>query len=361
MQKKISIDNLKYNFKQIRSFLSPNSKIMAVVKSNAYGHGIKNIAPCLEKLGVNFFGVSTPKEAFELQSLKSTGNILILEPVLPEEYKLFLDKNILITISSIEEALALISITTKYKKHINVHIKVDTGMSRCGAFPLEVKPILEIFKKSSFSRVLGIFSHLASSNRNDLASFKAQNELFLNTVTNCKKSGNSFEEIHLSNTFGALHYPQSHYTMVRIGGALYGALPFPPNLSPIDLKPVMSLSAKIVQIKTVPPNTGVGYDHRYITTKQTKIAIINAGYARGIPYQRSLAGKVLINGEKRPIIGAVSMGLSIIELQNQDIVNVGDEVVIMGRQGKNSVTVYDIAKTTASLPYDILCKVGQQT
>ncbi len=361
MDKQISLEHLRHNLWQIQNFLDDHVSLLAVIKANAYGHHVDWVAPYLERLGVRFFGVANIQEALHLRQLGICSEILILSALLPQKAELLFDHNLVATISSLDIARYIVHMAEKKKQRLCVHLKVDTGMSRCGALPQDILPIVQILNASGYIDIEGIYSHLATADSADLSYADQQEQVFCEVIQWCHDKGMTFKHIHLANSASVLKRSQKNYTLVRIGCLLYGALPNTSIACPLDLKPVMSLHAQVVQVKHLPAGVGVGYGMHYITDKETPVAVINMGYSHGVDQRMSAGGKVLINGQKRPIIGTVSMDLTIVELEPQDNVVIGDEVVVMGQQLGQMVDVHEIAQVMNTVPYEVLCRVGEAT
>lgn len=322
---------------------------MAVVKSDAYGHGVQHVALRLQEWGVQHFGVACVEEGLALRAMGIGGHIYILSTITKAFGEEMLRQKLIPTISSLEMAHYVVHLAEQAQQTLVVHVKVDSGMSRCGALPGEVVPILQTLAESAYIQVGGIYSHLATADEANSAYAQAQEEVFLGLLRDLSEKGYVFPHVHLSNSAALITRSMRSYSLARIGCLLYGALPAAGMPCDLDLKPVMELSAQVVQVKTVPAGLGVSYGCTHQTQAETRVAIIDTGYAHGLDRRMSNGGKVLINGQKRPIIGTVCMDLTIVELSKADQVNVGDRVYF---------DVSEMAQTTGTIAYEVLCRAG---
>lgn len=358
MDKAISLSSLKHNLEQVQTLLPESTQLLAVVKANAYGHEAHVVAPFLERCGVRMFGVASVKEAVALRTNGVSSDILILSTITQEHCTLLFEHQLIATVSSPDMARWLVHQAEELRSSLRVHIKVDTGMSRCGAMPDEVLGIVQVLKESGYLIVEGLYSHFATADDEDTFFADAQEECFRQVVDQLQSAGIAFKHLHMGNSAALLTRSQKDYSLVRVGCLLYGAMPDVRMNAALDLQPVMHLSAQVVQLKALPCGKGVGYGGLYRTSEETAVAVLNTGYAHGIDRRMFPGGNVLINGQKRPIIGTVSMDLTIVKLEPEDKVHLGDPAVVLGPQGSQVITVQDIARTVGTVPYEILCRAG---
>lgn len=346
----INISNLKSNIEVIKGYIGPYVKLLAVVKADAYGHGIKLISKYLDN--VDGFGVANVEEAIKLREVGILKPILIMGDIFPSDIKEIIHYNIIPSISNMEIARLISKEGTKKEKKVPIHIKVDTGMGRFGFLPEElIKSMDEILKLSNLD-LEGIFSHFSTAGV-DKDYVDLQFRRFIELISILERRRVFFSIRHIANSPASLIHPYTTMDMVRIGLAMYGINPTKSKL-PISLSPVMSLKSQILTLREVPRDWSISYDRTFITSRDTRIGIIPIGYGDGIPFQLSNNGYVLVRGKRAPIIGRICMDYTIIDLTDIPEANIGDEVVIIGKQGEEMISVSEIAEWCKVIPYTII-------
>lgn len=359
----INLDALANNIRQIRKITNPNAQVMAVVKADAYGHGVARCAELLLKNGADRFGVATLNEAIELRRIFDEVPILILGSSFESETDELVKNNITPNVYMPEFAKALSDSAVKLGKTIKVHIKLDTGMSRIG-FPVTdgdnsgiINEIIAI-SRLPMLEIEGIFSHFSTSDELDKAYTHLQFKRFMSVCDELEKRGLKIPIKHICNSAGIMMYPQYHLDMVRPGVILYGMYPSDEvDKKLIDLKYVMSLKSIITYVKDVEPGRGVGYGKEYIADGAAKIATVPIGYADG--YLRALAknAKIAVGEKLFPIAGRICMDQCMIDVTGVNNINRGDEALIFGN---GAVTVDDIAKWLGTINYEVTCILGHR-
>ncbi len=359
----INLDALANNIRQIRKITNPNAQVMAVVKADAYGHGVARCAELLLKNGADRFGVATLNEAIELRRIFDEVPILILGSSFESETDELVKNNITPNVYMPEFAKALSDSALKLGKSIKVHIKLDTGMSRIG-FPVTdgdnsgiINEIIAI-SRLPMLEIEGIFSHFSTSDELDEAYTHLQFKRFMSVCDELEKRGLKIPIKHICNSAGIMMYPQYHLDMVRPGVILYGMYPSDEvDKKLIDLKYVMSLKSIITYVKDVEPGRGVGYGKEYIADGAAKIATVPIGYADG--YLRALAknAKIAVGEKLFPIAGRICMDQCMIDVTGVNNINRGDEALIFGN---GAVTVDDIAKWLGTINYEVTCILGHR-
>ncbi|KNF09184.1 alanine racemase Alr [Gottschalkia purinilytica] len=357
----INIDNLIHNLEEIKRVVNKNSSIMAVVKADAYGHGATTIAHMLSDNGINKFAVATLSEAIELRESGIDDEILIMGYTPNSQLKYVIEYDIIQTIYNYDSAYILSNLANNINKIAKIHIKIDTGMNRLGFKPIE-KNIYEIEKINKLSglEIQGIFSHFAKSDEKDKSFSHEQFKIFENIIHELENRGVYIKIKHISNSGAIIDLPEYNFDIVRAGIMLYGLYPSQDvNKNIVNLKPVMSLKAKISNIKTVCEGTGVSYGQTYVTNKETKIATIPIGYADG--FTRLLSGnhEVTINDKKAPVIGRICMDQCMVDVSFIDNIDIESEVTIFG-YGKNITTVDDIAEKLGTINYEVMCMMNRR-
>lgn len=361
-QNRVEVDlrAIRTNLRAMKEWVGRQVKVMAVVKADAYGHGIIPVSRALEEEGVDFLGVFDPIEVLGLRKAGIRTGICLMAGVQErKQAELMLSYDVVPTITDMEMAECVNSVACEQNKTVCCFLKVDTGMGRLGVFVEELRPFLERFNSLKGLRLMGLFSHLSSADETDTTFTMNQIRLFAKAVEIAKGMGYSSLLNSLSNSAGALRFLDSHFQMVRVGIFLYGALPAD-FASPIGAMPAMTLKGKVLQVRELPPETPVSYCRTYQTTCPTKVAVVSIGYADGIPRRISNRGYCLIKGKMAPIIGNVCMNMTICNVEGISEVKRGEEVVFLGRQGDLTITPGLVAKWADTIPYEILCSIGSK-
>lgn len=358
----VDLDAIAHNIKEIRKITNPNSKIMAVVKADAYGHGFLEVTRTLLENGADRLAVAVLQEGKQLRSRGVSVPILILGASGEEAVEDLINFDITPSVFTYEFAKALSYRAEQKEKVTKIHIKVDTGMSRIGFLAGEnneeiVEEILKI-SRLPYIEIEGIFSHFATSDEYDKEYTLLQYSRFMDVCNKLEEKGLHIPIKHICNSAGIMMYPEMHLDMVRPGVILYGMYPSDEvDKSKLDLIPAMTLKSTITHVKEVEAGRGVSYGKEYITENETKIATVPIGYADG--YLRKLAheGKMIVNGVKVPIIGRICMDQCMIDVTNVHNIDKGDEVIIFGREG---VTIDDLAAWLETINYEVSCVIGKR-
>jgi len=348
--KEIDLSSLLHNLSVIKDNVGDNVEIIPVVKADAYGHGAIIISRFLSKYGIKRFAVALLEEGIELRKAGIKEQILVLTPQFKDAIPYLIKYNLTPVISSIDFFEELGRFTYRRNIPFSFHVSVDTGMGREGLLEEDLDSFITIWRKYSHLTLEGLSSHLSSSENKEDKYNEKQLEIFDRVYSKLREIG--WEGIsHVANSGGIWNFPKAFYNAVRPGIALYG-------YGMENLKPVMSVHAKITLIKRLPEGWGVGYNHTYTTTKETLIALIPVGYADG--YRRELSNKsfVIIKNKKFPVIGRISMDQTIIDISSDPYIRVGDEVIVMGRSESHNIDAEVIAKMVGTIPYEILTGFG---
>ncbi len=358
----IDLDALASNFRVIREHVGSNVRLMAAVKANAYGHGAVECARHLEREDVDWFGVALPEEGFELRSAGITKPILCLggfwkgqeaaclkEELTPVVYRLDM-------IESLDRAARDNGIVA------DVHVKIDTGMGRLGVRSDEVAQFCQALSRFQHVRVDGLMTHLAAADDTVEDFTKAQLARFELAVNTFREHGFSPTCIHAANSAAAFAYPRARGDMVRPGGTLYGFSRdvLPPKIATLPLRPVMSLRSRIMLLKQVHKGEKLGYGGSFETARDSLIATIPVGYGDG--YRRALSnrGRVIVRGKFAPVVGRVSMDLTLIDVTDVAGVSLDDQVTLLGQDGELSITAEDVAALVGTISYEIACGISNR-
>ena len=360
----IDFDALTYNIEQIRSRIKPDTKLMCVVKANAYGHGAVQIAHKLAAIGVDALAVATVREGEELRNSGITLPILILGYVPKECYRKAIQNDLIMSVYNYAMGMDINAAARTLGKKAEVHIKIDTGMNRIG-FMVEEKTIQRIIMLNSLGKNLnisGIFTHFACADCEEDYMTQDQAEGFMWVCDRLKELGMDIPLRHCSNSAAIMRYPQLNYNMVRSGIITYGLYPSEEvDRTLIDLNPVMSLMSQVVLVKSVPAGTPVSYGATYLCDHETKLATISIGYGDGYPRAMSGKGRVLIGSKSYPIVGRICMDQLMVDVTDIDYeIKQGDKVVLIGCQGSERIAAEEIADTLGTINYEIVCNISRR-
>ena len=350
-----------HNVEALRALLPDGCELMPAVKTNAYGHGAVLISRELNQLGVNSFCVATAEEGAELRENGVTGTILVLGYTHPEEFPLLRRYRLTQTVLDFSYAEAL----DLYGKKISVHVKIDTGMHRLGERSEKLEEIIKIFKCNNLE-IEGIFTHLCvadEASAESAAFTHAQAKAFYNVIAELRRRGFTCPKKHIVSSDGLLYYPELAENYARVGIALYGMLSTRADTERcgISLEPVLSIKARIAQVKDLFQGEAAGYGLQFVAPKDTKIAVAAVGYGDGIPRALSCGvGSVLINGRKAPVAGRICMDQMLVDVSGIPNVRAGDIAVIIGRSGDEKITVCDLAEQTGTISNEILSRLGER-
>lgn len=353
----VSKDALTENFNIFRNFLSKKTKIMAIVKSNAYGHGLWQTSDVLVKAGVDFLGVDTLPEALALRKAGLKKPILVLGYILNSRISEAFVNDISITIGSVDALNKIIDSLKNNSQQAKIHLKIETGFYRQGLFLKELPKVLNIIKKNKNINIEGIYTHFASSDKADFYDFTLnQIKEFHKAIALVKNAGYK-PMIHCANTAAAILLPQSHFDMIRVGAGLYGISPV--KISGKTFKPALSWKTVIAQIKKVKKNTAIGYDLIETVYRDSLIAILPVGYWHGYHISLSRIGEVLIQGIRCKILGRVAMDMMVVDVTDVPKAKVEQEVVLIGKQKDNEITAQELAsKLQYGNPREILTTIN---
>jgi alanine racemase len=357
----IDLSALVYNLRQIRTLIGRDTRIMGIVKSGAYGHGLLPVSQALEENKIDCLGVAHLHEALELRENGIKSPIVILSGIQTRDESYEVVKNNLIPVLfdlTVAETLAQES--ARQDRRTPIHLKVDTGMGRLGISYTEMGSFIQRIMALNNLEIEGLLSHLSSADARKSDFTDMQIERFVKAIQAGRSLGLSLPLNSLANSAGIMGHRKAHFEMVRPGIALYGGLPSPEFTSPVPLRPVMHFKGKILQIRDLPDKTPVSYGRAYYTSGTRRIAILSAGYGDGLPRSISNVGYVLINGKKAPIVGTICMNLTVSDITGLGDVNRGDETVFLGSQGQQTITGDDIAKSAGTISYEVFCSLGQR-
>ncbi|MFH1995431.1 MAG: alanine racemase, partial [Candidatus Omnitrophota bacterium] len=355
----VNLKALHYNINELRKIVGKTVAVMVVVKGNAYGHGLIEVSRALRDARVDYLGVATVDEAIRLREKKVNIPVLILGSVLAEEAEEAAKRDITLTLCN-EELLSIIRDIAKRRKiKIKVHIKVDTGMGRIGVWHEEAVDFIKRVHAEKSIIVEGVYTHFSSAGRDNFFT-QYQMDSFNNLIHELESKDISIKYKHAANSIATVDLSSSYLNLVRPGIIVFGIYPKRNFERLIDLKPALSLKTKIVFLKDTPPGRSISYGRTYITQRHTKIATLPIGYADG--YGRILSNKaeVLIRGQRAPVVGKVTMDQTMVDVGRVRGVKVGDEVVLIGKQGDQVIRTEKLARLAGTIPYEVLCSISNR-
>ena len=358
----VNLQHLKYNYGVARSLVGDQVKIAAVVKANGYGHGAVQISKACLEAGADYLTVAMLSEAMELREAGFTCPILILGWTPEEGYALAITQEICMTLYNVEEANRLNQVALELGKQAHVHLKLDTGMSRLG-FQADEDGLqtAEAVLGMDGICVDGLFSHFSKADEYDKSFAMQQVDTFRRFVATLEQRiGKSIPLHHMGASAGILDIPEGYFDMVRQGITLYGYLPSDQMHHTPELKPVMTWKARVAHVKKLPAGRMIGYGGTVTLQQDTLVATIPVGYADG--YNRKLGNKgyVLCRGKKLPIIGTICMDQFMVDASQLPDLRVGDEVILMGKDGDASVTAADLAQCLGTIVHEVTCGIASR-
>jgi alanine racemase len=371
----ISLKAILHNLRVIRRQVGANRKVLAVVKSNAYGLGAVPISKALQKAGSEWFGVTCANEGLELRDAEIRKPILVLTGFWPGEEKRLIQNHLTPTVTRVDDLRylerAAKSLHTKSSRksssRVRFHLKINTGMNRLGISADEIQAFAAALADSPHLQLEGTYTHFASAEDFTAEQTNQQEQLFRDCLARLGALGISPGIVHMANSGAICARPSTWVDMVRPGAILYGYhQSFDPPQKREEVKgamplaPCLSLRARIISLLEVPVGQAVGYAARFVTTRPSKIAVINAGYADGVVRARTNRGCALVRGLRVPLVGTISMDLTMLDVTDVPGVTLGDVVTIYGKDGEAAIEVSDVAREIGTVTSDLLCALGRR-
>jgi len=353
----VAITNLaayKRNIKKIISYIGKSVRLMAVVKANAYGHGMVECAQAALEVGASMLGVAHASEGMKLRRAGITAPVLVLATGLSERLSTMIEHNLTISLTSFDMLADLKKKLKSGHSCCKVHIKVDTGMGRDGVLPPKAPELVEQACNSPGVSVEGIFSHFPSADEDKDQFTSQQIETFTSLLENLEKRSIRPAIAHLCNSAGTLKFPEAHLDLVRPGIMTYGLIPYPGSEEKIAFEPVLAWESKIAFIKEVPAGFPVSYGNTFITKRPSRLATVPVGYADGYNRQLSNKGKAIVNGNIVPVIGRVCMDLTVFDVTDVGEVHAGDTITLIGSQENVRVAAEDLAEKAGTITHEIV-------
>ena len=361
----IDIAALQHNFQSIQQTIGQQVSVMAVVKSDAYGHGLLACAQAIYQAGGRTFGVAEVWEGVALRRSGLQGEIVILLGSSPESYGEIIKYKLTPVVYDVDSITRLSDIAARRNAEVSVHLKVDVGMGRLGVLPAEVESYVSLIRRLPFLSLSGLLSHFPVADEPGASALTREQLLdFNNILTRLKTKKAEPLVTHIANSAALIYFPESHLDMIRPGISLYG---YYPDASParaktaapiLQLQPVMSFKTRVIQIKELDAGCGISYGHTFVTRRKSRIAVLPVGYADGYLRKLSNRAEVLIGGRRAPVCGRVCMNATMVDITDLPPVHTGDEAVLMGQQGDAVISADEIAKWMETISYEVLCLFG---
>jgi alanine racemase len=360
----IDLGALRHNLAQVRR-LADAREVIAIVKADAYGHGAVPVARALAAEGVTRFGVALVEEGRALREAGIRGEVLVLGGVVEDQAAEIVELGLTATIFHAGHADALNEAARRAGRAAPVHVKIDTGMGRLGFSPDAAPDAVVALARLAFLRLEGLMTHFADADLADPAYAREQVARFDAVAETVRRAGVRIPIRHAANSAAVMAASSWRsamggplYDAVRPGLMLYGARPGPAVGAGVDLRPVLSLTTRILVLKRVPPGTPISYGRTFVTRRESLIAVLPIGYADGYPRALSNAGRVLVRGRAAPVVGRVCMDLTMVDVTDVPGAAEGDEAVVIGAQGAAAITVEEVAAGAGTIAYEILCGIG---
>ena len=356
----VDLEALRENLAWLRHRVGPGVKLLTVVKADAYGHGLKQIAALLMQSGTDVFGVANLAEAQNIRRVGRGWPILLLGAALPDEVPLAVHDAVMPTISSLAEARAFSAAAVKLGKTVLAHVKVDTGMGRLGVAVEHARALIDELVALPNLQLHGLYTHY-SSVEDDAKFSRAQAERFLALVNELRAAGREIPLIHCNNSGGLLHEPDTLFNLVRAGLLVYGVVP--PGARRVTstlqehLRPAMSWKCRVSLVKTIAAGTPLSYGHTFVAPRRMRVATLTAGYGDG--YLRAGSGRaaVLIGGRRCRVLGRITMDQMIVDVTRGAAPQPGDEAVLIGAQGRDVITATELAGWCGTVPWEVLTNI----
>ncbi|MBI1746573.1 MAG: alanine racemase [Acidobacteria bacterium] len=355
----VDLNRLEKNYAALRTFLDKSVRVLGVVKADAYGHGSLPIAHRLERLGIDALGVGTVSGGVELRASGIQCPILVLGGFWRGEEESIVRHGLTPTIYRLEQLYRLSEVAGGLSARLKYHLKMDTGMTRLGVDYTQIVEFARTAQSIPHLHWEGLYSHLSSADENDPSFTRRQIERFLWAVQELASAGFEVPVKHLANSAGLINYPEAWYDMVRPGLSLLGLLPKYCR-APLDVSPILTLRTQIMSLRRVATQTPLSYGRRFVTSREGTIATLPIGYADGLSRLMSNKGAVIVRDQLAPIVGSVTMDMTLIDVTDIPHVQINDDALIIGQSARHSITAETIADQIQTIPYEVFCAVSKR-
>ncbi len=355
----VDLDRFATNLRAIKALAGPARGILLVVKADAYGHGAVEMVRAAEQEGVAALGVATLHEGIQIRQAGCRLPIVVLSPLLPSEIREALAHQLDPTVCDLDFARALSAEAGRAERPARCHVEIDTGMGRIGVLEADAERFLEQLAALPGLRLASLYTHFPDADGADLDFSHAQVRRFLALVGRLEARGLKPARLHAANSAAFLNLPESRFDWVRVGLIAYGHRP-PNTAGAFDTKPVMALKSRLVQVRDLPAGVPISYGRTVVTQRPTRSGVVAVGYGHGYSWLLSNRGHMLVDGRRVPILGRVTMDLTMVDLTGVPTARVGDEVVLFGEQGETALPLEEVAKGSETIPYEIMCTIGKR-
>lgn len=356
----IDLRALRANYRALSEFAN-GAKVMAVVKADAYGHGAVEVAHALREEGCGHFAIASVEEAAELRAAGISQRIYLLGGFFAEQAERIVELDLVAPVFDLSVVEPLDRAAERLgKREFPVQLKVDTGATRLGVLPADLDAAVDALRRARVLRLEGVFTLLA--NAGDPTSPVTEHQLFVfrRALQMLREAGFELSLNHVANSAAMVLRPDAHFNLMRPGLALYGLPPVHAVREQVELRPVMTFKTRLLQLKHVPAGCGVSYGHTFITSRASNIGVLPVGYADGYRRGLQMGGEVIVRGRRVPVVGAICMDLTMVDLTDVPSARVGDEVILWGGAGEAMISVNDVARLAQTISYEMLCTVGRR-
>lgn len=356
----VDLDRFASNLEAIRHVVGPSRELFLVAKADGYGHGAREIVAAAVASGVERVGVATLHEGLQLRQAGIRAEIVVLSPLVPAEIEEAVRASLEPTVCDLAFARRLSQEAVRAERPVRCHVEVDTGMGRIGVLEGDAEGFFAALAALPGLRVASAYTHFPDADSDDLGFARAQLDRFLDLMRRLEAVGHRPPRLHAANSAGTVNLPEAHLDWVRVGLVAYGHHP-PRDEARPRVEPVMSLRSRLVQVRELPAGAPISYGRSYVTRRRSRIGVVPVGYGHGYSWLLSNRGAMLVHGRPAPIVGRVTMDLTMVDLTDHPgNVAVGDEVVLFGSQGDATIPVEEVARWSETLPYEILCTIGKR-
>jgi alanine racemase len=356
----IDLRALRANYHTLKTFAS-DAKVMAVVKADAYGHGAVEVSLTLRDEGCAHFAIATLEEAGELRAAGISERIYLLGGFFPDQAQRIVELNLIAALFDLSVIVPLDRAAERLgRRDFPVHLKLDSGATRLGILPRDLQAAVDTLRQSRSLKLEGMFTLLANAGDPTSPITDQQLRVFNDAIELLRGAGFDLPVNHVANSAAMVLRPDARFNLTRPGLALYGLPPVHAVRDKIDLRPVMTFKTRLMQVKQVPAGCGVSYGHTFITARASTIGVLPVGYADGYRRGLQMGGEVMIRGRRAPVVGAICMDLTMVDLTEVPGAQAGDEVILWGGVGEAMISVNDVARLAQTISYEMLCTVGRR-
>ena len=356
----IDLIALRNNLAWLRHRIGSGNRILTVVKADAYGHGLKQIAAFLMQSGTNIFGVANLNEARDIRAVGRGWPILMLGACLPDEIEHAIKDKVMPTVSSLAEAKSFSKIAKKMNRNVHAHLKIDTGMGRLGCTTDQAGALVEAIKQLPNLSLKGIYTHYASAE--DKVTFSKRQRMTFAKIL--KSINHEFEFTHANNSAALLHEPKSIYNLARPGLLVYGVMPpgkrTPPELIRKHLQPALSWKCRVSFVKNIAKGTPLSYGQQYVSPKKMRVATLSAGYGDGYLASARGQAKVIIGDKLCNILGRITMDQMLVDVSRLPSIKIGDEAILIGHKHNHCITANQVAQWAGTIPWETLAAISHR-